>query len=289
MSKKTLSLAPMKILGETDQYTRIKVMVSAYGSPSRKDLGGDWFDKNTDFGDKYVKTVKAYYDHGISDNPYMSPEDQLIGRATFVEDDDLGRWYEFEIDKHNRYHDAIVRLVRKGVMGASTQAYPAGVKRLDNGYVSMWHESEVSLTLTPMNTDTIGTPVLKGLPVAKLANAPKRTLKAVVLKNVDLRVTNEMRVAARRALAWREEFGRGGTAVGVRRANQIINDGVLTPETWIRVYSFFSRHEVDKQAQGFYAGQEGYPSNGRIAWDLWGGDSGFARSTTVRNQLNQGE
>jgi HK97 family phage prohead protease len=38
--------------------------------------------------------------------------------------------------------------------------------------------------------------------------------------------------------------------------------------------SYFARHEVDKQAEGFRQGEEGYPSNGRIAWALWGGDSG---------------
>lgn len=38
--------------------------------------------------------------------------------------------------------------------------------------------------------------------------------------------------------------------------------------------SYFSRHEVDKEAEGFSPGEDGYPSNGRIAWALWGGDAG---------------
>ena len=40
------------------------------------------------------------------------------------------------------------------------------------------------------------------------------------------------------------------------------------------MHSFFSRHEVDKRAEGFRQGEEGYPSAGKIAWLLWGGDSG---------------
>jgi hypothetical protein len=40
--------------------------------------------------------------------------------------------------------------------------------------------------------------------------------------------------------------------------------------------SFFSRHEVDKDAVGFSQGEKGYPSAGRVAWDAWGGDAGFA-------------
>ena len=38
--------------------------------------------------------------------------------------------------------------------------------------------------------------------------------------------------------------------------------------------SYFARHEVDKEAEGFRPGEDGYPSNGRIAWALWGGDPG---------------
>jgi hypothetical protein len=38
--------------------------------------------------------------------------------------------------------------------------------------------------------------------------------------------------------------------------------------------SYFARHEVDKEATGFRRGEEGYPSAGRIAWGLWGGDPG---------------
>jgi HK97 family phage prohead protease len=40
------------------------------------------------------------------------------------------------------------------------------------------------------------------------------------------------------------------------------------------MHSFFSRHEVDKQGEGFSPGEPGYPSNGRVAWALWGGDAG---------------
>ena len=51
------------------------------------------------------------------------------------------------------------------------------------------------------------------------------------------------------------------------------------------MYSFFSRHEVDKEAEGFSAGEDGYPSPGRVAWDLWGGDAGFSWATAKRDQI----
>ena len=103
------------------------------------------------------------------------------------------------------------------------------------------------------------------------------------------RPTEGMKVEAQKGLDWREEFGRGGTRVGAVRARQIVAGENLSDETIKGMYSFFSRHEVDKKAEGFNAGEEGYPSNGRIAWALWGGDAGYKWSTTKVNQMKKEE
>ena len=99
--------------------------------------------------------------------------------------------------------------------------------------------------------------------------------------------TQGMKEEAQRGLDWRREFGRGGTAVGIARARDIVNDKDLSEDTVIRMYSFFSRHEVDKKAEGFNQGEDGYPSNGRIAWALWGGDAGFRWSKAIRDRLEK--
>jgi hypothetical protein len=96
-----------------------------------------------------------------------------------------------------------------------------------------------------------------------------------------------MKSAARRALAWKEEGRRGGTIIGLTRANQIVNGTNLSESTVKRMYSFFSRHEVDKRATGFSSGEEGYPSPGRVAWDLWGGDAGFSWSRRIAEGLRK--
>lgn len=86
--------------------------------------------------------------------------------------------------------------------------------------------------------------------------------------------TQGMKEEANRGLAWREEFNRGGTAVGVARARDISNGRDLPLDTVKRMKSYFARHEIDKQGQGWSPGEDGYPSAGRIAWALWGGDPG---------------
>ena len=97
--------------------------------------------------------------------------------------------------------------------------------------------------------------------------------------------TSGMASAASRALKWRADGKPGGTLVGLARANQLKDRDPLTASTVLRMFSFFSRHEVDKRATGFNSGEEGFPSKGRVAWDLWGGDGGYSWSTAKRNQI----
>jgi hypothetical protein len=86
--------------------------------------------------------------------------------------------------------------------------------------------------------------------------------------------TKGMIEEAEKGLEWRREHERGGTLVAVARARDIKNGKNLPLETVKRMRSFFARHEVDKKAEGFRPGEEGFPSAGRIAWALWGGDAG---------------
>jgi HK97 family phage prohead protease len=94
---------------------------------------------------------------------------------------------------------------------------------------------------------------------------------------------------AKRALAWIADgkAGDGFTATGKKRASDLAAGHSVSAETILRMYSFFSRHEVDKQAKGFNSGEEGFPSAGRVAWSAWGGDAGFTWSTKIRNQISK--
>ena len=90
---------------------------------------------------------------------------------------------------------------------------------------------------------------------------------------------------AAKGLAWRDEYGRGGTAVGVARARDLSNGTNISPDTAKRMASYFARHEVDKQGEGWSPGQDGFPSAGRIAWALWGGDPGQAWASKLTKQI----
>ena len=96
------------------------------------------------------------------------------------------------------------------------------------------------------------------------------------LDDIDRKPTKQMMREAKKGLELRKEFGRGGTEVGVARARDIMNGKNLSIETIKRMYSFFSRQEESiKNGEGFKKGDKGYPSAGKIAWLLWGGEGGF--------------
>ncbi|MEZ5653005.1 MAG: hypothetical protein R3E87_20925 [Burkholderiaceae bacterium] len=88
---------------------------------------------------------------------------------------------------------------------------------------------------------------------------------------------------ADKGLRLRREHGRGGTRVGVARARDLKNRRNLSAATIRRMVSYFARHEVDKQADGF--GNDDAPSAGYIAWLLWGGDEGRDWARNVRRRL----
>jgi hypothetical protein len=97
--------------------------------------------------------------------------------------------------------------------------------------------------------------------------------------------TGGMKSAARRALKWKQD-GKAtgaGTPVGWGRASDIVAGRAMSLSVVRRMYSFFSRHEVDKKGKDF--NNTANPSNGRIMWDAWGGDAGFSWSRGIVERM----
>lgn len=93
--------------------------------------------------------------------------------------------------------------------------------------------------------------------------------------------TAGMKSAARRAIKLKEDgkANGAGTAVGWTRARQLVNGEALSLSTVKRMYSFFSRHEVDKKGKDWNNAEN--PSNGKIMWLAWGGDAGYSWSRKI--------
>jgi hypothetical protein len=98
--------------------------------------------------------------------------------------------------------------------------------------------------------------------------------------HIEFHPPKQVRSAAQKGLKLREKYGRGGTAVGLGRARDIVGGKEMTPKVVNKMVSFFARHEVDKKGEGW-----GVDSAGYIAWLLWGGDAGWAWAKKVQGQM----
>jgi hypothetical protein len=89
------------------------------------------------------------------------------------------------------------------------------------------------------------------------------------------------RSAARKAIKFKEDgkANGAGTAVGWTRAGQLSRGETISLSTVKRMYSYFSRHEVDKKGKDW--ANQANPSNGYIMWLAWGGDAGFSWSRGI--------
>jgi hypothetical protein len=105
---------------------------------------------------------------------------------------------------------------------------------------------------------------------------------------INLNVPAGVRAEARRGLDWRREFGRGGIGPGQVTARMLISNKMTIPRVR-KMRAYLARHEVDKKGEGWSPGQKGFPSAGRIAWALWGGDPGKAWSNKVMRSVEAKE
>lgn len=191
----------------------------------------------------------------------------------------------FDIDKipalserTKRIYENVTSAVKEGIMTRNEAREAIGLSPIDGA-----DDLYISANLFPLGTEDV-TPVEDPL-IEEELDAYDDEEEEKAISDIDFKPTAGMAAEAQRGLDWRKEFGRGGTNVGSTRASQLIKRENLSPDTVKRMYSFFSRHEVDKQAEGFKQGEKGYPSAGRIAWALWGGDAGFSWSRKKRDQI----
>ena len=92
---------------------------------------------------------------------------------------------------------------------------------------------------------------------------------------------------AKRGLEWRKEHNRGGTPVGVNSARILANGGQIGLKKVRHIAKYFPRHEVDKRGKGYKPGDDGFPSSGRIAWALWGGDAAWRWAQQIVERENK--
>jgi hypothetical protein len=96
------------------------------------------------------------------------------------------------------------------------------------------------------------------------------------------KIPSGVAAAARKGLEMRKEFNRGGTDVGLNRAKQLSTQSHVSGADLKQIYSYFQRHAVDKNGKDWDK-----PSNGKIAFYLWGGPPGETWSEKERMKMDK--
>lgn len=106
---------------------------------------------------------------------------------------------------------------------------------------------------------------------------------------IDFSPPEGVREELRRGLAWHEEgkSGSGLVPATVRWARRLARGEAITPAKAKKMRAWLARHEVDKQGEGYKPGDKGFPSPGRVAWALWGGDPAVTWSNKIVEQLER--
>lgn len=173
---------PLELKTTSDGHYRIAGYGIVFGG---SDLVGDVFTRETDVGNRSLKNLPVLYDHG------MASFKGRIGKVTDSAVDEIGHWFEAELDKSSQYAQQVVELVRKGALGLSTRALDTLVER-EGGILKTWYPVEISLTTTP---------------------AEPRTKLHLTLKSIGGEVVEEETITSRPVVEFSNDDRKGGESV----------------------------------------------------------------------------
>lgn len=139
----------------------IEGLAAPFGGPKDRDLEGEWFGTETDFGLDFPVKINLYYNH--CQDPTLGKtrlaralvdrrDDGLHFKANLREELD---WKKGEKEKAARYRPFVEELVGEGDLGASTGSARHVVVK-DAGAILGWPLADLSLTPTPCHPRTLG-------------------------------------------------------------------------------------------------------------------------------------
>lgn len=112
------------------------------------------------------------------------------------------------------------------------------------------------------------------------------SIRTIVASGRMYTIPKSVQSEAKKALEWRKKHRRGGTPVGLNTARTLARGGQIGIKKVRHIARYFPRHEVDKKGKGYKPGTDNFPSNGRIAWGLWGGDAAWRWSKSIVEREN---
>lgn len=140
----------IKMLGAN----RLGGYMALWGSETTKDLDGEFFTPETEEMTAIFDTIGKLpflYNHATDGALKTS----VVGVIDTLQADDIGLWYEAQLDQSNKYKDAIRQLANKNALGTSSGTLPGARRVAKNGQILRWPVIEGSATATPADARQI--------------------------------------------------------------------------------------------------------------------------------------
>ncbi len=156
-------------------------------------LRGEWFTPKTEELTAIFKAMgklPLLYHHAM--DPAVKAA--VVGTVDVMIPDDVGLWYEAQLDKATQYKQAIRQLVQQAALATSSGRLPGAGKVSPEGEVLRWPICEVSLTPMPME------PRLMVRPVAEIKAAYEAIGLTLPQAEPEAKGAEEARLSAARGL-----------------------------------------------------------------------------------------
>ena len=143
-----------------------------WGKPGDVDLEGDYFTPETDLGVEIGDRLPVYFEHGY--DPVV--KNRKIGKGTILKTDDIGLWFEGQLELRDEYERMIYALAEAGKLGWSSQAGGSLVsKSVGEGgnHIETWPLAEATLTKSPAEHRNTAVPIKSIYPDVSEEPAPE--------------------------------------------------------------------------------------------------------------------
>lgn len=123
---------------------------------------------------------------------------------------------------------------------------------------------------------------------AEVLEAISQPNNQVLRAKINMTPTKGVVSELKKGLNWHKEghSGDGLRPATVAWARRMANGADISEDKVRKMRAWLARHESDKEGKGFYPNEDGFPSPGRVAWALWGGDPAVAWSNKLVRQLD---
>ena len=146
------------VIKALDDDGRIGGYLLIWGSPSQRDLQGEYFTPETPSWGCTGMTVAPPCTHHGQDDALKSA---LVGVLDTLRADETGLWAEAQLEKRLRYFRALLALVQRGALAWSSGSLPHLREVASDGRILRWPIVEGSLTPTPAEPRQTGIQTLK--------------------------------------------------------------------------------------------------------------------------------